>query len=280
MTIQVYNAIPVEAIRKGNAEHKQIMPNRDFNKLLLGKGIKKYQMETPSEIRGARPWYTGTGFAFEALGKAFGDKIEKEFRNWDANKKQTLIYYVRKEDIGARNLMHLFEHQFRGDESTIQLINAKTNKEIFTVGELRNADEIILKVVGPIYSFRLNNRNDGVFETVGEENTTIRATEDSAIGLLVRGDYNSDCDFGKLVYADLNLGYKHGVVYTTPQAASANLAEMQRDAENAMQTLESMARGRIPMATDAELDNLFQRVNSFHLAIKVSFPSLFPCPEA
>ena len=141
MAIEVYKAIPVEAIRKANVERKRIKPNSYFNKLLLGKDRDGFYNTIPSEMfREGNCWFTGTGFAYEKKGKVFGDKIEKEFTNPDAGKKQTLIYYVRKEDVGTKNIMHLFEHQFRGDESTIQLINARNGKQIFYKDRKKKCD--------------------------------------------------------------------------------------------------------------------------------------------
>ncbi|HIH18596.1 TPA: hypothetical protein HA225_01315 [Candidatus Micrarchaeota archaeon] len=171
---QVKGLTPVEAIIKGNAERRAIAPNSRFNRILL---------ETNEWKIYSWPNNTGTGFAIEAKDKPFGKTLEKEF-TYEGEQK-VLVYNVRKEDIGAKNLMHLFEHQFRQDgESTMQLVNAKTGKQILTVEGLHEADEIILKVVGDIRNFKLTDRNGGVFETA---DTKIWATDSSAVGFLQRG---------------------------------------------------------------------------------------------
>lgn len=146
---QVKGLTPVEAIIKGNAERRAIAPNSRFNRILL---------ETNEWKIYSWPNNTGTGFAIEAKDKPFGKTLEKEF-TYEGEQK-VLVYNVRKEDIGAKNLMHLFEHQFRQDgESTMQLVNAKTGKQILTVEGLHEADEIILKVVGDIRNLYLFSPN-------------------------------------------------------------------------------------------------------------------------
>ena len=194
----VNNLTFVEAIIKGNAKHRVICPFSRFNHILL---------ETNQWKNYSWPKHTGMGFAIEATDKPFGEKVEKEFIY--GSKMKVLIYYVRK-DIGTPNIMHLFEHQFRRDgKSTIQLINAKTGKQILTVEGLHEADEIILKVVGRIRSFELTDRDGGVFE----KGTRIYASDSSAIGLLERGDggllYNGRHDVG----AYDNVGCCLGVLY-------------------------------------------------------------------
>ncbi len=152
--VRVTNRTSLEALIRGNADKRRIAPNNTFNHILL---------QTDEWRNYSWPNNTGTGFAIEAKDKPFGKTIEKEFTYGDERK--ILIYHVRKEDIGASDLMNLFEHQFQDGESTIQLIDAKTEKQILTVEGLREADEIILKVVGDIRNFKLTDRNGGEFET-------------------------------------------------------------------------------------------------------------------
>ena len=168
------NLTPLEAIIKGNAERLRIPSSSAFGRILLD-----------MELEGrAGTWYTGTGFAIEAMNKPFGKTIEKEFKYEGECK--LLIYNVRKEDIGARDIMNLFEHGFRADgEKLIQPINAKTEKQILTFEGLCEASEIILKVVGDIRNFHLTNRDGRIlFETA---QTKIWADDSSALGLLRRG---------------------------------------------------------------------------------------------
>lgn len=165
--IQVNKLTSLEAIVKGNATNRVLVSNSRFNRMPIN--------ET---------YHTGTGFAYEAKDKPFGKNIEKGFP-YDG-KSKVLIYPVRKEDIGARNIMHLFEHQFRQDsEGTIQLINAKTGKQILSVDELHEAGEILLRVEGGIRNFKLTGRKEIEF---GAEGAKIFVEETSAIGLLRRGD--------------------------------------------------------------------------------------------
>lgn len=183
--VRVTNRTSLEALIRGNADKRRIAPNNTFNHILL---------QTDEWRNYSWPNNTGTGFAIEAKDKPFGKTIEKEFTYGDERK--ILIYHVRKEDIGASDLMNLFEHQFQDGESTIQLIDAKTEKQILTVEGLREADEIILKVVGDIRNFKLTDRNGGEFETA---DTKIWATDSSAVGLLGRG------------YGDLLYHYRLGI---------------------------------------------------------------------
>jgi len=164
--IQVNNLTSLEAIVKGNATKRVLVSNSRFNRMPIN--------ET---------YHTGTGFAYEAKDEPFGKYVEKRFR-YDG-KSKVLIYRVRKEDTGAKNIMHLFEHQFRQDsEGTMQLINAETNKQILSVEELRDTDEILLKVEGGIRNFKLTSRKNIEFET---ESAKIFAEETSAVGLIRRG---------------------------------------------------------------------------------------------
>ncbi len=181
---QVKGLTPLEAIIKGNAERRVIAPNSRFNRILL---------ETNEWRKYSWPNHAGTGFAIEAKDQPFGERVEKGFAY--RGKEKVLIYNVRKEDIGTRNLMHLFEHQFRQDgESTIQLVNAKTGKQILSVEGLHEADEIILKVAGDIRSFKLTDRHGGVFEM---QETRIWASDSSALGLLRRD--HEDLGYGNRV---------------------------------------------------------------------------------
>ena len=96
---------------------------------------------------------------------------------------------------------------------------------------------------------------------------------------LVRGDCGiGDYSYGRNVggydlpsgrFRVLSIKEDAKVDTATQPAPANNLAKLQRDAENAIQTLESMVKGITPMAKGSELDNLFQQVNSFFLAIKV-----------
>ena len=212
--IQVHNLTPLEAIIKGNAERRIIPSNSRFNRMLLETGEwKNYSWHN----------YTGTGFAIEAPGKPFGKTVEKAFAY--EGEKKVLIYYVRKEDIGAENLMHLFEHQFRQDgESTIQLINAKTGKQILAVEGLHEADEIILKVAGGIRNFKLTKRDGGAFETGG---TKIWADFAPALGLLRRGVYGMNHVNRDAVFARNFLDNRYAALYE--DAAKQETAEVASD---------------------------------------------------
>ena len=205
---QVEKLTAVEAILRGNAEKRRMTPNGSFNRILLEKNeCMKYSW----------PNHTGTGFAVEAEDEPFGRKIEKEFHNDAARKNQTLIYRVPKEDIGAANLMNLFEHGFREDgENLIQLINARTEKQILTVEALHEADEIILKVVGEICNFKITDRNGEVFGTAGN---WLWATPFSALGLLKRvySDWRDINAYGDLV-CRLGVLYEDAAKAETPKA--------------------------------------------------------------
>jgi hypothetical protein len=198
---QVKELTPLEAIIKGNVERRVIAPNSRFNRILL---------ETNEWRNYSWANHTGTGFVKEALDKPFGKTVENGFTY--EGKEKVLIYNVRKEDMGARNLMNLFEHQFRQDgESTIQLINAKTGKQVLSVEGLHDADEIILKVIGNIRNFKLTDGNGGVFETADTRMSTW-PSDSSAIGLLQRGFGLADYDRG-LVGAGEGLDLRRGVLY-------------------------------------------------------------------
>jgi|GEM_PF-2244794 len=225
---QVGRITLLEAITRANAGRKRIRPNSEFNRMLL----------QTDEWKGfSWPNHTGTGFAIEATGKPFGKTIEKEFIYIEG--KKVLIYYVREEDIGATNIMHLFEHQFRQDgESTIQLVNAKTDKQILAVEELQDAREIILKVTGDIRNFRLICRDGQVFET---PETRIHASDDSAIGLLRRGISPTGSDRER-IYAYHLLHDRCGALY---QATGTQISAEERGQPK-----------QVPIALPAELKQI------------------------
>ena len=188
--VSVHTATPLEAICKANAAHHQIAPNKFFTELFVIKNQPQdYRKNIPCEILSFSPWYTGTGFAIEEKGQPFGNTIEKEFYSPSADKNQTIVYYIYNKDIGASNLMHIFEHGFRSDgEPLLRLINAKNEKHIHTLEELYDADTIILKPIGDIYTFNLTDRRGGIFEKLnGDNSTTLWLPGQSTINLFSRG---------------------------------------------------------------------------------------------
>lgn len=197
-TMLVENVRQLDAVIRGNASRMVMAPNSRFNQMLLAKDNMGEFKDIPKELRNTHSWFTGTGFAIEAKDKAFKDKIENQFYNKEAGKQQTLVYYVRKEDIGSINIMNLFEHGFREDgENLVQLFDAKhyvhgaNNKQILTVEELHQSDEIIMKVVGEIRNHDITHRYSFYFEEFHQapylhNKTELSASDYAALGFLVR----------------------------------------------------------------------------------------------
>lgn len=210
---------PLEAVLKGNTERKKIASNEFFNTLMFTtKLLERGQLAISErrEIMQYLTWHTGTCYVFEAKDKPFGTNVERELHNKNANKRQTLIYRVPLGDIGAFNRMFLFDHGFRNGECLMRLINAKTSNRITTTDDLHGADEIILEVIGGIRSFRLKNRDGGVFKRVGGGETFICALDCADIGFLLRGyDFINDFGLRHRVNAgvDSDLETPRGVVY-------------------------------------------------------------------
>lgn len=175
----------LEAIHTNNINRRTIVPNAFFNRLLLEKdGCGKFK-EIPKEVAAIKPWHTGTAFAVEREGKKFRKRIEI-LCNYEGSEK-TVVYNIEKEYSGLCDIMLLCDQGFEGDKLLIELLNALNKKPINTVEDMVGASEILLKFNGKTRQFKIETRNGGVFEAVGNEKTFGMVSSDAALGLLARG---------------------------------------------------------------------------------------------
>ncbi|PIT84522.1 hypothetical protein COU37_02835 [Candidatus Micrarchaeota archaeon CG10_big_fil_rev_8_21_14_0_10_45_29] len=230
MAVVEKNLTQFKAIIKMNANKTPISLNKYFNKLLLEKDSRGNFKTIEKEMLAARPWFTGTAFAVEKIGKPLSKPIEKEF-NYKGQKK-TAVFNRKGEHLANADEMLICEPKQFGETEYIKLINLKTDKQILTLDALGEAGEIELIFNGQNRNFKIQSRSGGVFEAVGDEKTYTWVSDGSVFGLFRRGDYyfffGNDVRYGVSAYDDLD--YRFGVRF--------ELAVSKEDFEAAVKVLE------------------------------------------
>lgn len=173
----------LEAIHRNNMAGKAMLPNSVFNGIFLGKDESGKFKPIPDEILNARPLYTGTAGVIGDKGKPLGKRVETEC-NYEGQKKTTI--FEAEEQAGLIDTAILCDHAFSPDGmSSILLFNPRTRKPINTREEMLEATEVIVQFQ-QFYLHQIQNRDGGVFETVGDETTRSYISDSAVLGLVAR----------------------------------------------------------------------------------------------
>ena len=176
----------LETIYRGNRDKRRIMPNSFCNEVFLGKEGGKFK-PVPDEIVSARSLYTGTFAMIGAKGRPLGGNVEAECDF--AGSMKTVIVRPDRDQAALVDTMVTCNHGFAPDGTPfLHPFNAKTERPIRTDEEMGEVDEVFLRLNGLTRRFRIQSRNGGVLEAVGDENTFSYISDSATLGLLWR-DY-------------------------------------------------------------------------------------------
>lgn len=209
MAVIEKNLTQFEAIIKMNANKTPISLNGFYNKMLLEKDSNGNFKPIEKEMLEAKPWFNGTGFAVEKKGKPFGKPIEKEFIY--NGQKKTAVFNRNGEYSGNADSLLICEPKTFGETDYLKFINLKTGKQILTLDALEEAQEIQFTFNGQTRYFKIQSRDGGLFEAVGDEKTYTWVADGSAFGLFQRGDgfvYDYRRDVGAFDYLYGHLGVR------------------------------------------------------------------------
>ena len=219
----------LETLLTGNMAGSRVMPNSFLNEVLFSREGDKFK-PVPDKIAGARPLYTGTFGMIGAKGKPLGDKVEGECEY--AGSRKIVVVKPGRDEASLVDIMVTCDHGFAPDGTPfLAPFNERTGKPIRTDEEIGEADTILLNLNGQKRRYRIQSRDGGVFEAVGNENTYNYVSNSATLGLLWRGfddfgvfDFVNVFDNGKrrgIFLVDLPSG-RFGVIR---QAADANVPE-------------------------------------------------------
>lgn len=174
----------LETIHGGNVSGKRVMPNSFFNEILLGKENGRFK-PVPDEILQARPLYSGTFVMVGAEGRPLGDNVEAQCEY--ARSMKTVVVKPDRDQAALIDTMVTLDHGFLADGTPVLLpFNARTEKPIRTDEEMGEADTVLLRLNGQTQRYKIQNRNGGVLEAVGDENTFSWVSDSATLGLLRR----------------------------------------------------------------------------------------------
>ncbi len=206
----------LETIHRGNMSGKRVMPNSFFNEVLLGKKRGEFNL-IPDEILEAKPFYTGTFAMIGPKGRPLGDNVESQCEY--AGSMKTVVVKPDRDQAALVDTMVTCDHGFAADSTPILLLfNARTEKPIRNDEEMGEADKVLLRLNGQTRKYKIQSRDGGVLEVVGDENTYSYVSYSAAIGLLERFfvtnvDYEyGDFDFRRGILFDPWLYSRLGVV--------------------------------------------------------------------
>ncbi|HLC69163.1 MAG TPA: hypothetical protein VJH24_04960 [Candidatus Bilamarchaeaceae archaeon] len=176
----------LEAIHRGNTARKRIVPNSFYNRVLLDKDEGGRPRAVPREIIDSLPAYTGTFGMIGAKGRPFGDRVEGECDY--AGRRKTVVVKPSSDETGLVDMIVTCDHGFAADgTSFLNLFNARTERPIRTDEEMGEADTILLNLNGQKRRYRIQDRNGGVLEAVGNDNTYGWISDLATLGLLRHG---------------------------------------------------------------------------------------------